>query len=139
VASRAPGFKLTNPVSLVAAVVAVVGSFLAWFDTSGGTVNAFDVAAPFLIDNKTTASDTLTVGVLIVVLGGAAGAICLIQAFGARVAALRGLGVALIAIAGAFAFQTVQTANDVGLAFGDIYGIGLFVTAIGGIGLLSAQ
>ena len=138
-AAATTGFKLTTPVSLVGAAVAVVGSFLAWFDFLGVTSNSFDIAAPFLIDNQTTASDTVTVGLLVVLLGGAAAAACLVPSFGARVQALRVLGLGIIAVAGLFVFQMVQTANDIGGSLGDVIGIGPFVTGIAGIALLSGK
>ena len=59
--------------------------------------------------------------------------------FAARLAVIRGLGLAIIAVAGLFVYQTAQGANDIGASLGDLIGIGPFVTGIAGIALLSGK
>ena len=125
---------MTRPVSLVGAGVAVVGAFIVWLDPSR---SAFDVPIPFLWGYQTTASDSISVGLLVVVLAAVAGGAAVVPSFGDSFQAARILGIALLAVAIAFNVQLAIAANEFDfVSFGDIYGIGPFVTGAGGIVLL---
>lgn len=133
------GSYSVRPVSLIAAAVAAGGAFIGWFDTFGTSTTSFDIALPFLIDYDTTASSSVSVGLLVVVLAGCAAVLALIPSLGSWVAAIQFLGVALIAVAMVFFVQLVLATDNTGLSVWDLAGIGPFVTGAAGIGLLTGK
>ena len=102
----------------------------------GLSTNSLDAPAAFLWDYQTTASDTFSVGIIVLALAVAGVGLSLTLQLARIPHLVRVAGVLLIAVAAAYLLQLVQLTNDSGASFGDVYGIGPFVTAVGGIGLL---
>lgn len=145
--SPAPAFaevSTTNslpvrPVSLLGAAVAIGGALLGWFSTFGASANSFDIALLFLIDYQTTASNDLSIGLLVVLLAAVAAVIALIPSTGSRSGAIQFLGGLLIVVAAAFLVQVILATNNTGISFIDVIGIGPVLTAAGGIALVAGK
>ncbi len=134
--ARAGGFSLNKPLSLVGAAVAAVSAFLSWFELFGVGANAFDLPVQFLVDYQTTASNDVPIGLLVLVLVGVAAAAAVLPALGDKLQLVRLMGVALVVVAGVFLVQLARAADEVGASFGDLFGVGPFVTVVGGVLLL---
>ena len=113
----------------------MVGAFISWL-SFGGSSNAFDVPVQFLYDYQTTAGDDVSVGLLIVVVAVLVGVLDVVPAFGGRVLLVRVLGLLLIALSAAFFIQLFIAANDLDISVRDIYELGPFLTAAGGLVVL---
>ena len=145
--SPAPAFvevSTTNslpvrPVSLLGAAAAIGGALLGWFSTFGASANSFDIALLFLIDYQTTASNDLSIGLLVVLLAAVAAVIALIPSTGSRSGAIQFLGGLLIVVAAAFLVQVILATNNTGISFIDVIGIGPVLTAAGGIALVAGK
>jgi hypothetical protein len=121
------------------AIVAGVGGLLAWFDFAGVSTGAFDVPAAYLFDYQTTSSDTISIGLVVVLLAAGALVAALVPGFGARRTTVRILGGGLLAVAVLFAIQLARTADGIGQSLTDLIGIGTIVTAVGAVGVLSGR
>ena len=136
----AGGLKI-RVVPLIGAVAIALSSALPWLTSvvSRGLVspsqNGFDVPFKFLFD-PTGASGGLKVGLALVLLGVAGGLLTFVRATGAI---RRLLGVAAIAIGGAYIAQLIRFVNDLGggISVTKVMGFGVYV-AIGGGVLLAA-
>ena len=120
-------------------LAAVIGAFVAWLDIFGASSNAFDTPVQFLFDYQTTASDDLSVGLLVVACAVLAGVLTLVPSLRDRVGFARLIGVVLAAISVAFVIQLALAADDIGVSFGDVYGLGPFVSGAGGIAMLTGK
>lgn len=124
-------------ITLVGALVAVVGALLHWLSSDLGSANAFDVPVTFLFDYKNTIDNGFAVGWIVVLLAVSAGASAVVRHPLFRVRG-RIAGGVMILVGGAYLFQLSRLADLANVSLTDIVGIGPFLTIGGGLAVLIA-
>lgn len=138
--TAAPGTATTatKTLTLVGAVAAAVGAFLAWLSANGDSANGFDVPVNFLFDYETTANHEFSAGLIVLLLAAAAGLAVLQPKVAARVPLL-GLAIVILVVAGAYLGQLWRLTDDFGVSYTDYLGLGPIVAAVGGALILTRR
>jgi hypothetical protein len=122
------------PLGLVAAAAIALASILPWLKGGGVTASAFKVPIKFLLDYKTTGSNSLSVGLLLLVLA-AAGAALTLRPGMAAFARTAGGAAALVATVFVAQIQRALSSSPNGPSLFSSLGFGVFVALAGGVAL----
>ncbi len=125
-----------RPLALVGAAAVLVGVFLPWVSDALGGGNGFDVPLSFLWSLQN--ADGVKLGVLMLVVAGAATALSFVPGTGPL---RRILGLVAMAVAVVYGIQLFRLIDQLGGSAGDVLdtlGVAPYVTLAGG-GLLTAS
>ena len=125
-----------RPLALVGAAVVLVAVFLPWVSDTPGSGNGFDVPLSLLWSLET--AEGIKLGVLMLIVGGAAAALSFVPGTGP---VRRILGIVTMAVAVVFCIQLFRLIDQLGGSVGDAFdtlGVAAYVTLAGG-GLLAAS
>jgi hypothetical protein len=117
--------------ALLGAGTVLLGTFFAWITIDDADGNAYDVPLEFLWNHESASGGGLKVGLLLLALAGAVGALCFLPG---KVKARRIIGVAIIAITVVYGVQLQRALSDAGDAAPGLVsalGFGVLLTLIG--------
>jgi drug/metabolite transporter superfamily protein YnfA len=124
-------------ITLIGAVVAGVSTLLNWLDLGFTSANGFDVPVAFLVDYKTVADSSFTVGLVALVLAVVALAAAFVRQPAMRIAA-RVAGGLLVLVGLAYMVQMYRVADTADVSLSDLMGVGPLVAIVGGVTVLVA-
>ena len=124
-----------RPLALAGALIAALGVFLDWTGGDSSGLTSLHVPWSFLYDYNNASSDTVTVGVFVLILAACAACTAVIPQPTLRRAS-RPIGVVLVIIAVSFIVQLTRLANYLDASVTDVLGAGAFTTMVGGILLI---
>lgn len=127
-----------KPLPVAGAVATIVGTSLAWLDLGARSVSAYDIPFRFLFDRKDLAVGGFELGVFLLLVGIGAALLSLVPNAGQL---RRFVGAAILAAAAVYCLQVgllVHDGNGGAEDFFDALGIGVYVTAAGGLALSAA-
>ncbi|HEX6597208.1 MAG TPA: hypothetical protein VF045_09745 [Acidimicrobiales bacterium] len=117
--------------ALLGAGTVLLGTFFAWITIDDADGNAYDVPLEFLWNHESASGGGLKVGLLLLALAGAVGALCFLPG---KVKLRRIIGVAIIAITLVYVVQLQRALSDAGDAAPGLVsalGFGVLLTLVG--------